>query len=193
MAQTPAVDPRPGGSVQQAFFLAIILALTALSGWLWHRERSARLRAAALRQLLDGADALEARLQDYRSRMARLKGLLHQLPSDMTASAMLRVDTEAQVQNALREVLAHRLWIKRESGTATQRVLDEAVKAIERTGEQLAAHLRQLDEVSEQLQAAGAGLRSAYQEASAALAARRDAGTGGEGGFEADPPTPTRH
>jgi len=179
--------------VQQAFFLAIILALAALSGWLWHRERATRLRAAALRQLLDGADALEARLQDYRARMTRLKGLLHQLPSDMTASAMLRVDTEAQVQSALRDVLAHRLWIKRESGSASQQVLDEAVRAIERTGDQLAARLRQLDEVSEQLQAAGAGLRSAYQEASAALAAqRREPGTSGEpvGG---EPPTPTRH
>jgi hypothetical protein len=177
--------------VQQVFLTAIILALTLLSGWLWHRERTARLRAAALRQLLDGADALEARLQDYRARMARLKGLLHQLPSDMTASAMLRVDTEAQVQTALRDVLAHRLWIKRESNTATQQVLDEAVRAIERTGEQLAERLRQLDEVSEQLQLAGRGLRSAYQEASAALAAqRRDPGAGESIG---EPPTPTRH
>ena len=178
--------------MQQVFFSVIILALTVLSGWLWHRERSARLRAAALRQLLDGADALEARLHDYRSRMARLKGLLHQLPSDMTASAMLRVDTEAQVQTALRDVLAHRLWIKRESGTASQQVLDEAVRAIERTGEQLGERLRQLDEVSEQLQLAGRGLRSAYQEASAALAAqRRDPGAGESLGSE--PPTPTRH
>ena len=193
MAQTPATGQPRGAIVQQAFFLAIILALAALSGWLWHRERATRLRAAALRQLLDGADALEARLQDYRARMTRLKGLLHQLPSDMTASAMLRVDTEAQVQSALRDVLAHRLWIKRESGSASQQVLDEAVRAIERTGDQLAARLRQLDEVSEQLQAAGAGLRSAYQGASAALAAqRREPGTSGEpvGG---EPPTPTRH
>jgi chromosome segregation ATPase len=193
LAQTPATGQPRGAIVQQAFFLAIILALAALSGWLWHRERATRLRAAALRQLLDGADALEARLQDYRARMTRLKGLLHQLPSDMTASAMLRVDTEAQVQSALRDVLAHRLWIKRESGSASQQVLDEAVRAIERTGDQLAARLRQLDEVSEQLQAAGAGLRSAYQEASAALAAqRREPGTSGEpvGG---EPPTPTRH
>lgn len=160
--------------MQQVLLFAIILALASLAGWLWHRERSARLRAAALRQLLDGADALEARLQDYRARMARLKGLLHKLPPDMTAPAMLRVDTEAQVQTALRDVLAHRLWIKRESALASQRVLDEAVLAIERTADHLAARLRQLDEVSEQLQAAGAGLRTAYQEASAALAARRE-------------------
>ncbi len=178
--------------MQQAAFLAIILALTALSGWLWHRERTARLRAAALRQLLDGADALEARLHDYRTRMKRLKSLLHQLPSDMTNPSMLRVDTDAQVQSALRDMLAHRLWIKRESGTATQQALDEAVRAIQRSADQLAIHLGQLDDVSEQLQAAGRGLRSAYQEASAAIAAQRRDGLTGEP-LADDPPTPTRH
>jgi prefoldin subunit 5 len=178
--------------VQQATFLAIILAFTALSGWLWHRERTARLRAAALRQLLDGADALEARLHDYRTRMKRLKSLLHQLPSDMTNPSMLRVDTDAQVQSALRDMLAHRLWIKRESNTATQQSLDEAVRAIQRSADQLAVHLGQLDDVSEQLQAAGRGLRSAYQEASAVIAAQRRDGLTGEP-LANDPPTPTRH
>jgi hypothetical protein len=192
LAQTAGALSVPGIPVQQAAFVAIILVLAALSGWLWHRERTARLRAAALRQLLDGADALEAGLHDYRTRMQRLKSLLTQLPSDMTSPAMLRVDTDAQVQSALRDMLAHRLWIKRESGTATQQALDDAVRAIQRSAEQLAVRLGQLDDVSEQLQAAGRGLRSAYLEASAALAAQRRDGLPGEP-LADDPPAPTRH
>jgi len=178
--------------VQQAYLMVIILALTALSGWLWVRERAARLRSIALRQLLDGADALETQLLDYKSRMTRLKGLLGQLPSDMTASAMVRVDTDAQVQTALRDMLAHRLWIKQHSMTATQAALDEAVRAIQRSADQLSGHLRQLDEVSEQLTAAGRGLRSAYQEASTVLTAQRRDG-GSDEPLAAEPPTPTRH
>jgi hypothetical protein len=179
--------------VQQTPLFAAILALTALSAWLWLRERSARLRAIALRQLLDGADALEARLHDYKARMKRLKVLVGQLPADLSAAAMLRIDTDGQVRNALREILAHRLWIKDQSMTATQKALDEAVAAISRSSDQLARHLLQLDEVSEQLQAAGRGLRSAYQEASAAIAAaqRRDSGPGNI--VPGEPPTPTRH
>jgi chromosome segregation ATPase len=178
--------------VQQVYLMVIILALTGLSGWLWVRERAARLRSVALRQLLDGADALEAQLLDYKSRMKRLKGLLGQLPSDTTAAAMLRVDTDAQVQTALRDMLAHRLWIKQQSTSATQAALDDAVRAIQRSADQLAGQLRQLDEVSEQLDAAGRGLRTAYQEATAVLSAQRRDGGGGES-LAAEPPTPTRH
>ncbi len=179
--------------MQQAYLFAVIGALTALSAWLWQRERTASRRATSLRQLLDGADALEARLHDYKARMQRLRGLLTQLPPDMTGSAMLRVDADAQVQHALRDMLAHRLWIQRESATASQQALDQAVLAIERSGDQLAQQLRLLDAVGDELQAAGRGLRSAYQEASAAQATaqRRDGGDGPR--IVGDPPTSTRH
>jgi chromosome segregation ATPase len=181
--------------VSQLSLVGVIVGLTLLSAWLWHRERVARRRGTALRQLLDCADQLEAQIHDYRSRMLRLKSLLTQLPSDMTGSALPGVDTEAQVQSALRDMLAHRLWIKRESLTASQTALDDAVRALQRSSDQLAQKLQQLDEVSAQLQAAGQGLRSAYQEASAALAAMqgqrgRDLG---DPGYPAEPPTPTRH
>jgi chromosome segregation ATPase len=180
--------------VSQVSLLGIIIALTVLSLWLWYRERVARLRGTALRQLLDGADQLEAQILDFRTRMQRLKGLLNQLPSDMTGNAMPGMDTEAQVQSALRDVLAHRLWIKRESLTASQRDLDEAVRAVHRSSEQLALKLQQLDEVGDQLQAAGRGLRSAYQEASAAMAAMQRREPPPAGAIEAaQPPTPTRH
>ena len=174
--------------------LGIILGLTVLSAWLWHRERVARLRGTALRQLLDGADQLETKIHDYKTRMTRLKGLLTQLPSDMTGGTLPGLDIDAQVQIALKDMLGHRLWIKRESQTASQLALEAAVRAMQRSSEQLAQKLLQLDDVSEQLHAAGRGLRSAYQEATTALASMQRTREGpGAVPSDADPPTPTRH
>jgi hypothetical protein len=151
-------------------YLFVALAVAVSIGVaLWLRGHAWRKREVAMRQLLDGADALEAQIQDYRSRMLRLKAVLSALPSDMTASAMSTIEPEAQVRKALREVLAHRLWIQREGQRATQRALDVAVEAMVRSRESLAQQLGLLDEVSAQLAEAGAGLRNAYQEASVAM------------------------
>ena len=68
---------------------------------------------------MDGADALERQLHEYRDRMTHLKSLVGRLPSDMTATAMSSINPENQVRTALRDILAHRLWIKREGATAT--------------------------------------------------------------------------
>ena len=69
--------------------LNLAVALVALVGLaLWLRERMVNRRGRALRDLLDGADALESQLQDYRRRMLSLRQSLTQLPSDMTAPAM---------------------------------------------------------------------------------------------------------
>jgi hypothetical protein len=153
------------------FLVLPIVAVLAIGGWLWLRARSWHLRENALRDLLDGADALEAQLEDYKSRMQRLRGMLTKLPSDMTAPAMTSIDPEVQVKNAKREILAHRLWIQRESPNATQQALDVAVTALRKSRTQLEEQLKLLDEVSRDLEMAGQGLKTAYKEASAALAA----------------------
>lgn len=161
------------------FLVLPIAALVAIGAWLWLRARSWSLRENALRDLLDGADALEAQLEDYKSRMQRLRGMLTKLPSDMTAPAMTTsIDPEVQVKNAKRDILAHRLWIQRESPNATQASLDTAVAALRKSRVQLEEQLKQLDDVANELEAAGQGLKSAYKEASAALAAapKPDAG-----------------
>lgn len=149
---------------------SIAAALLLIGVWAWKRQRGWRRRGDALRELLDGADALEAQLHDYKTRMLALRQLLTRLPSDMTAPAMTSIDPDKQVRQALRDVLAHRLWIKQQGQTATQDALDQAVEALTRSREQLAHQLKLLDEVAGQLEQAGQGLRSAYQEASAALA-----------------------
>ena len=173
--------------------LNLAIALVALLGLaLWLRERVVNRRGRALRDLLDGADALEEQLQDYRRRMLSLRQTLTQLPSDMTAPAMASIDPDRQVKTALREVLAHRLWIKQQSGSATQKALDEAVAALNRSRTQLASQLGLLDEAADQLQAAGQGLRSAYQGASAVLAPGAAAKPKPRPQLP-DPPTPTRH
>jgi len=148
-----------------------VIAMAAIGLWLWLRARSWRLRENALRDLLDGADALEAQLEDYKSRMQRLRAMLTKLPSDMTAPAMTSIDPDVQVKIAKRDILAHRLWIQRESANATQQALDEAVSAMRKSRVQLEEQLKLLDEVSRDLEQAGQGLKSAYKEASVALAA----------------------
>ncbi|HET7845162.1 MAG TPA: hypothetical protein VFL14_13490 [Xanthomonadales bacterium] len=153
------------------FVVVPVLAMAAIGLWLWQRARYWRLRENALRDLLDGADALEAQLEDYKSRMQRLRAMLTKLPSDMTAPAMTSIDPDVQVKNAKRDILAHRLWIQRESGNATQKSLDEAVAALRKSRVQLEDQLKLLDEVAAELEQAGQGLKSAYKEASAALAA----------------------
>ncbi len=185
-----------------SYLIATVVSLALACLGLWLRARSFRRRENAMRELLDGADALEAQIHDYKSRMLRLKGVLNQLPSDMSAPAVAKIDPESQVQTALREVLAHRLWIQREGASATQSALDVAVAAIQRSRDSLATQLALLDEVSEQLQQAGAGLRNAYQEASAAMSQLKRL-KDRNGGQELDGPTqirmprppenPTRH
>jgi chaperonin cofactor prefoldin len=161
-------------------YVPIVLSFSALAlliaGVLWLRQRSHGRRSGALRELLDSADALEAQLHDYKTRMQGLRSLLTRLPSDMTAPAIASIDPDAQVQTALREVLAHRLWIKRESGSATQEALDAAVAALRKSRVQLEQQLSLLDQVANELESAGSALRAAYREASAAMAAQRSTG-----------------
>ena len=138
--------------------LAVILA-----GVLWHQHRLKK-HSDALRALLDGADALEAQLLEYRDRMTNLKALVARLPSDMTAPAMKSINPDSEVRVALQDVLAHRLWIKREGATATIEMLVEAREALRRSRVKLEEQLTLLDDVGGQLERAGQGLRSAYQE-----------------------------
>jgi hypothetical protein len=159
-------------SPEVEYLVAISTGVAVISLVLYFRLRGLRRRDSALRELLDGADALERQLHEYRDRMTNLKRLVSRLPSDMTATAMASINPESQVRTALRDVLAHRLWIKQQGQTATQDALDLAVDALNRSRDQLANQLKLLDEVAGQLEAAGQGLRSAYQEASAAIAAR---------------------
>ena len=112
------------------WLLAISSGVAVIAIVLYFRMRGLRRRDNALRNLLDGADALERQLHEYRDRMTHLKSLVGRLPSDMTATAMSSINPENQVRTALRDILAHRLWIKREGATATIEALDLACDAV---------------------------------------------------------------
>jgi uncharacterized membrane-anchored protein YhcB (DUF1043 family) len=152
-------------------WLAAMLTLLAIAGFaLAVRLLKSNRRDVALRDLLDGADALEEQLHECRVRMKKLQGLLAQLPSDMTGSAMSSLDPEGQVRTALRDVLAHRLWIKQNGATASQKELDEAREAIRKSRDQLGQQLQKLDEVGQELAQAGATLKAAYSRSAPRVA-----------------------
>src|SRR5690606_27836137 len=120
----------PGGAWQTAgaplaglpVELQILVALLLLLGfglsalglrWLLGR------RERALARLLDSADALEALLKQTRERMGALQKVVGRVPEDIAAVARASLDTETQVQQGLRDVLEHRLWIARHGETAS--------------------------------------------------------------------------
>jgi predicted nucleic acid-binding Zn-ribbon protein len=155
----------------------VLLAVFAAGGVaLAVRALKNNRRDTTLRDLLDGADALEEQLHECRERMKKLQSLLAQLPSDMTGSAMSSLDPEGQVKTALRDVLAHRLWIKQNGATATQKELDEARDAIRKSSDQLGAQLRKLDEVGQELAEAGATLKAAYSRSAPRVAGPPNSG-----------------
>jgi uncharacterized membrane protein YccC len=154
--------------------LALVAVLAMLGGFLSVRLWRMSRRDTTLRDLLDGADALEEQLHDCRERMRKLQMLLAQLPSDMTGAAMASLDPEGQVRTALRDVLAHRLWIKQHGGTASQHELDQARDAIRKSSDQLSEQLRRLDEVGHDLAEAGAGLKAAYSRSAPRVGKQRN-------------------
>ncbi|MGH8040495.1 MAG: hypothetical protein ACREPN_00430 [Rudaea sp.] len=128
--------------------------------WAWLRELRVRRRENAIRHLLDGADALEARLQECRERMRQLRGMLTILPEEMSAQADSALAGDAKVQAALRDLLAHRLWIQRNADTATLQQLDSARDALDQSGATLAAQIERLVAITSDLQRAQTGARS---------------------------------
>ena len=134
--------------------LQILVALLLLLGfglfalglrWLLGR------RERALTRLLDSADALEALLKQTRERMGALQQVVGRVPDDIAAVARASLDTEAQVQQGLRNVLEHRLWIARHGETATPAQLAAAQEALDRARASIAGQLDRLDSVGADL------------------------------------------
>jgi uncharacterized coiled-coil protein SlyX len=133
--------------------LAAIAAILLLL-LLWRRERGWRQRERAIRALLDGADALETQLQDCRQRMQRLRGMLTILPEEMSADADTALSADAKVQAALRDLLAHRLWIKQHAVDASLQQLAAARSALDQSGATLRALIERLTTITADLEQA---------------------------------------
>ncbi len=143
------------------YLLIVAVAATVMFATLWLRERNVHRRQHAIRSLLDGADAVEAQLQACRERMQRLREMLSILPEEMSARADSALDADAKVQAALKDLLAHRLWIQQHAETAPVEQFDRAREALNQSGMTLDALLRRLDQASADLERAQITAREA--------------------------------
>ena len=153
--------PLGRGLEHDVVYLLLIVAAAALSLLvLFMRQRQWRARDLAMRRLLDGADALEAQLLACRARMQQLKSMLAVLPEEMSADANVALTADDKVQAALRDLLAHRLWIKQHAAEATSAELAAACAAIEQSDRLMQAQLTRLDTIAAELAAAQSSART---------------------------------
>ena len=143
------------------YLLTAAVAATVMFATLYMRECNLNRRQQAIRTLLDGADALEAQLQTCRERMQRLREMLSILPEEMSARADSALSADFKVQAALKDLLAHRLWIQQHAETATIAQFDVARSALEQSAKTLAALLQRLDDAASALERAQATAREA--------------------------------
>jgi hypothetical protein len=125
--------------VAAGVFLLILLA--------WLRERRLRRRPQVLAEILDLADALERELLECRARLRELPALAASLSPSEQLSARATLAAEPQVQDALRDLLAHRLWLKENADQAPIAELVSARDALVATRTSLAAQLARLADV----------------------------------------------
>ena len=141
------------------FLVALVLVPVALV--VWWRERSWSRRTLALRAILDDADALERDLQDCRTRLREIPALVNGLAPSTTLSAHATLAAEPQVQQALHDLLQHRLWLREHAADASAADLQAAASALAESRRTLATQLERLAEVRDELAAA----RAAHQPA----------------------------
>jgi len=141
-------------------YFILIAAAASLLLHIVFRQHAVSRRHRAMRRLLDGADALEAQLLECRARMHQLRNMLVALPEEMSADANTALTADDKVQAGLRDLLAHRLWIKHHAATATRAELDTACAAIDQSREVLAAQISRLDSITSELAAAQSSARS---------------------------------
>lgn len=117
--------------------VAFIVLAAAIIGWVVWRETR---RQRALRTLYGEADGLEHDLKECRTRLARAHASMSIGPNPIAGEA----DANQAVNAALRELLAHRLWLRDKAGDANQRELDAAVTAIGKARASLGGQLQAL-------------------------------------------------
>jgi len=123
--------------------LALLVLLAAR-----RRERRLLRQRDLLGEILDLADALERELLECRARLREVPALAAATlsPSEQL-SARATLAAEPQVQDALRDLLAHRLWLKQNAATASETELVSARDALAATRESLARQMERLADV----------------------------------------------
>jgi hypothetical protein len=124
---------------------AVILLLIVLLAWL--REREIQGKPRLLKEILDLADALERELLECRARLREIPALAATSPPADQLSARTTLAAEPQVQDALRDLLAHRLWLKEHAAAASIDELRSARDALAATRAGLIGQLTRLADV----------------------------------------------
>lgn len=127
--------------------LVAVIACVAMVYIVFRQMRHQR----ALRTLYLEADGLEHDLKECRNRLARAHASMSMGPTQPAAG---ETDARQAVDAALRELLAHRLWLRDEADNANQRELDAAVCAIGRARGALGQQLEELDTAQRALETA---------------------------------------
>ena len=132
-------------------FLAFIFVLGLLSLVAWAAMWISQRRERSLRRLLDRVDALENLLKTTRDRMAAMQQVVQRVPSDLAAVAHGALDSQQLVQQGLRDVLEHRMWISQRGLTAPQPEIDAALAALERAYATISGQLKRLENAGAEL------------------------------------------
>ncbi|HEX7326770.1 MAG TPA: hypothetical protein VF292_15690 [Rhodanobacteraceae bacterium] len=140
----------PVSTTLLAITLPVLVAVAACGVIAWLLLRQAR-HQRTLRTLYLDADALEHDLKACRARLQRAHAAMSLGPN---RPATGEADAERAVEAALRELLAHRLWLRDQAGTANQRDLDAAVHAIDQARGALGIQLQALDSAQRALETA---------------------------------------
>ncbi|HEX7338598.1 MAG TPA: hypothetical protein VF271_01545 [Rhodanobacteraceae bacterium] len=129
--------------------LIIVIAMAVGVALLTHRR--ARRRDQALRHLLDDADHLESDLKACRQQLDRAHAVMATSPDRPVTG---ETDARQAIDNGLRSLLEHRLWIRDHAANASQKELDDAVCAMSKARDRLEPQLRALDTAQRELEQA---------------------------------------
>jgi hypothetical protein len=135
----------PGTTLTTLILAGAGLLVVIAAAWL--REASMRRKPRMLGEILDLADALERELLECRRRLREIPALTASLTPSAQISARATLAAEPQVQDALRDLLAHRLWLKSHAADASLAELATARDALLATRSALAASLERLADV----------------------------------------------
>ena len=145
------------------YYLLLFLLLLALA--LMAARFFANRRQNLLTRILDLADELEALYKETGRKMDAMKLVVQRVPSDIGAVANASLQSQDQIQQGLRNVLEHRLWLARHATTARIDELKTARLALERSRAAIAEQLQRLENAGAELtEATDAAVAQAQHE-----------------------------
>lgn len=109
--------------------LILLLTVLAAAAIAFSLNRGPARRQRAMRELLDAADALEARLRDARNEIEAVTG----------------DDSLDPVGEAMREMLRQRLWLRDHGRTASLSQLDEVRAQIDHARQRIDQQLHRIE------------------------------------------------